>query len=255
MLITPLLLIALAATVSPPVTIQDASQTPKGWVAIDQPNTDTGWRCANYSRQEWAVAGDLQHGIQVTPHKQTQQITLELTDGTLVGTNHGEFGGAIQWIGRNSPSQVIAPSAHPVAMTTRGSDVFVATGLAHMTLNTGNIIKLHHTKDGSWQTSKVMDLGEAPNAGVRIDDNTWVLLTTNGVTKIDLAKLTKEQIYRNSNWWKLYGNSIQQLGNSWIIGARRAVIRLTPNSNSYAEKWLVPDTCRNLSGPSCDCKE
>lgn len=252
------LLASAVLAAAPSVVVRNDGQPPKGWVAIGQPENKAEWACANYSQQEWAVSGNSAQSVTISPYKDASEIKLSLPDGELIGINHGEFGGRIEWIGQDGVRRVLVPDGNPVAFTIRGDDVFAATGLSHMGIESGEIIKLHRVHDGTWQVSTVMDLGEAPDAGTRIGDATWILLTTNGVTRVDLHKLTKEQIYHNKNWWMLYANSIRPLGNSWVVGARRAVIQLTPDNGTYAEEWLVPASCKSLerlAGPNCECKQ
>lgn len=252
------LLTAAVLASAPSVVVRDAEQPPKGWVVIAPPETEAQWRCANYSQQEWVVSGNSAQSVSISPYEHASEIKLTQPDGELIGINHGEFGGRIEWIGQDAVRRVLVPDKNPVAFTIRGDDVFVATGLAHMGIDSGEIIKLHRVRSGTWQVSTVMDLGEAPNAGTRISDVAWILLTTNGVTKVNLLKLTKEQIYRNKNWGMLYANSIRPLGNSWIVGARRAVIKIKPVNGTYAEEWLVPASCKSLeksTDPNCECKQ
>ncbi len=248
-------LIAVALIVPAPEMLisRNAIATPHGWTAISQPVGDN-WRCANSSREEWAVSAGPNNTVQISPHSARVDVRLALPDGELVGTNQGEFGGMIEWVTRDTKRHMVLPDVNPVSFTTRGDDVFVATGLAHLSLDSGAIFRIRRAKNGDWQSSKVIDLGEAPNASFRVGDTSWVVLTTNGVTRIDLQKLTQDRIYRNENWWQLYGNSIVPLGDSWIIGARRAVIRLTPINQSFSEDWLVSEQCRLLVAPNCACK-
>ncbi|MDR7133331.1 hypothetical protein J2X06_000515 [Lysobacter niastensis] len=254
MLIEAIFAAALATSGPQSVVVDGLGPPPKGWTVIDQPRNEDEWRCSNYSQDEWAVDGKSVHDAVISPYEHAKEVTLELAGGRLIGTNHGEFGGRVEWEARGSLRRVLVASANPVALTRRGNDVFVATGLAHLTLNSGEVLRLRRSDDDSWQLSKVIDLGEAPNAAFRKDETTWIVLTTNGVTRVDLSALTKQQIYRNGNWWLLYGNSIAPLGNSWLIGARRAVIRLTPSAEGYREEWLAPDSCKRITGPGCDCQ-
>ncbi|QSX79383.1 hypothetical protein [Agrilutibacter solisilvae] len=247
------LLLAAAVTAAPSIALRDAGLPPKGWTVVQQPKNEAEWICANYSQLEWAVSGDSTQRASISPYKYGSEIRLALSDGELIGTNHGEFGGRIEWAGRDAVPRVLVPDENPVALTRRGEDVFVATGLAHMSHSSGKIIRLRRNGRGSWQVSTVVDLGEAANAATRIDDVTWLVLTTTGLTRIDLSKLTKEQVYRNNNWRMLYANSIRPFGNSWLVGARRAVIRITPDKGRYTEEWLAPAGCRLLSGPNCEC--
>lgn len=253
MLVQTLLLAAIVIA-APSIVIRDAEQPPEGWAVIQQPKDEAEWTCANYSQLEWAVSGDTAQSANISPYEHVSEIRFALPDGELMGTNLGEFGGKSEWTGQDAVRRVLIPDKNPVAFTRRGDDVFIAMGLAHMSRNSGEIIRLRRVGGGPWQVSKVIDLGEAPSAATRVDDVTWMVLTTNGVTKIDLSELTKKQIYRNNNWWMLYANSIRPLGNSWLIGARRAVIQITPGEGSYTEEWLAPASCKSLSGLNCECK-
>lgn len=247
-------LVAAAVVAAPSINIESSGHPPKGWAVISQPKSEAEWSCANYSQQEWAVSGTSAKNAGISPYRHASEVRLSLPDGQLIGTNHGEFGGKIEWIGLDAVRRVVIPDKNPIAFTIRGDDVFVATGLAHLSQDSGEIIRLRRVRGGAWQASTVISVGEAPNAAVRVDSATWMLLTTNGVTKIDLSKLTKESIYRNNHWWMLYANSIRPLGTSWLVGARRAVIRVTPANGSYTEEWLVPANCKTLTKPNCGCK-
>ncbi|WP_158879662.1 hypothetical protein [Rhodanobacter sp. L36] len=203
------------------------------------------------------MSGDSAQSANIAPHENGSEIRLALPDGQLVGINGGEFGGRIEWIGQDGVRRVVVPDKNPVAFTTRGNDIFVATGLFHMGIDSGEIIKLRRTGSGTWQVSTVMNLDEAPDAGARIDDATWMLLTTHGLTQVDLIELTKEPIYRNENWKLLWANSVRPLGDSWLVGARRAVIEITPRGGTFEEKWLIPASCRRLKtfeSPDCECR-
>lgn len=244
---------ALIVSAREMVISQDASTMPEGWVVISQPVGDN-WQCANSAREEWAVTAGPNNTVQISPYNPSGEVRLALPEGELIGTNQGEFGGKIEWVTRDAKRHMVLSDVNPVSLTTLGEDVFVASGLAHLGLDSGAILRVRREKNGDWQSSKVIDLGEAPNASIRVDDASWVVLTNNGITRIDLRNLTQERIYRNKNWWQLYGNSIAPLGDSWMIGARRAVIRLTPIDQGFSEDWLVSKHCRLLVAPKCECK-
>lgn len=247
------LVMATLASAPMETTLIQAGQVPSGWTVIGLPEGD-GWQCANRAEQEWTIAASSTTTARVTPlvPEPSLETRLELADGVLVGTNHGEFGGKIEWRPRDLPARLVIDRVNPVAMIQRGDDVLIATGLAHMTLDAGEILRLSRAEGGDWVASKALDLGEAPNAATRLDDRTWVILTTKGVSRVDLDSLKSKVIHRNRNWWWIYGNSIVPVGDAWVIGARRAVIRLSPNGDEFVEEWLVPKSCA-LVGSDCRC--
>ncbi|MCX7041697.1 MAG: hypothetical protein NT117_03205 [Gammaproteobacteria bacterium] len=252
MLARVLVLAALASTVPNATVVRQATRAPGGWAVI-APAQGSGWQCANRSDQEWAVA-DAADGVRVSPYQASGDARLVLPDGELRGVNQGEFGGSLVWVGKDSRRVTVSTQVNPVALIRRGDDVFVASGLAHLGLASGAVLRLRRSNRGAWQVEKVMDLGEAPYAGVRVDDRTWVIVTSGGVTRIDLSTLAQKRIYQNRNWAMIYPNSIRPLDKAWLIGARRAVLRLAPAGQGYSESWLVPASCKQQLGPGCACQ-
>lgn len=248
------LLLALASLAEP--VLARGTQAPKGWVGVAPPTTDAQWQCANHAEHEWQVSPGRGADVAISGHVEFAAIRMALPDGVLIGQNHGEFGGKIEWQTPKAEPRLVLPNKHPVAFAQMGASVFVASGLAHLGMDEGEIIRLDRHADGGWRGTRVLDLGAAPTAAYRSDATTWIILTHTGLKRVDLSTMKLTELYRNPAWFNIYPNSIAASGNSWLIGARRAVIRLDPNGVGYAEEWLVPRSCRQLTPASayeCAC--
>ncbi|MGH8030420.1 MAG: hypothetical protein ACREO3_10855 [Arenimonas sp.] len=226
----------------PTLVIRDATHLPPGW-RITAPETSADrLLCANNSRSWYAVAVDA-GALRVTGHVERRAAVLVLADGELVGFDFGEFGGRIEWVGHDGAREVVVDDVNPVVMIQHGDDVLVATGLSHLSLDHGDIQRLHRGVDGEWRARKWLDLGAAPAAGYLIDENTWRLVTTQGVLDVHLDSGTTQAIHVNANWGMLYPTSIAPLGDAWFIGARQVVFRLAPGKDGLEEQWLSPGAC------------
>lgn len=246
------LVLALASIAEP--VVARGTHAPNGWMAVAPPTTEAQWQCANYAKDEWRVSLLRGADVGISPDNHSGVVRLALPDGVLIGQNHGEFGGKVEWKGTNAKLSLVLANKNPVAFTQAGSSVLVASGLAHMSMDQGEIIRLDRRSGGSWHGTRALDLGGAPTAAYRSDASTWIILTNTGVKRVDLNKMTVTEIYRNPGWFNIYPSSIAPSGGSWLIGARRAVVRLDPTGSGYKEEWLVPAGCRDLRpAPDYEC--
>jgi hypothetical protein len=224
------------------VMIPGARAVPVGWRLIAPMRTESQLGCANNSSEEWVVHernGALAVGRNVWHHT----LHLAQPGGELMGLDFGEFGGRIEWLGREGDRTVVEANVNPVAAIEHGDSIFVATGLDHLADDHGDIRRLHRDEDGHWRSRRWLDLGGAPLATHSVDAHTWRIVTTQGVVDVDLDDGTLRRVYSNPDWAQIYPTSIQRLGDTWFIAARHAVIRLTPGRNGLQERWLVASEC------------
>src|SRR2546428_9232827 len=122
----------------------------------------------------------------------------------------------------------------------------------------GRLFKLGQT-GGQWTAVQVVDLGEAPDAVRLVGPTTLLVLTTSGVTQVDLAKQAATILFTNQQWrGYMHGNSIVRTSSGAIlIGMVRAVVVLAPSSSGFTEAWWVPSSCTLLRKTSetgkCEC--
>ena len=175
--------------------------------------------------------------------------------GQLVGSDMGEFGGSIWWR---------RPDGHHDTLRVQGRDtsgfhadnlhrfilhrgaVYALVGLAHLTLNEGELLLL--SRDGTrWSARQLLSLGGAPRAVTRLGNDTILILTTDSLLSVGLdpARPTRRALHGNGTWSYTYPSSmIQDRAGLIYIGMRGAVVRLTPAERGYKEDWLVPAQCR-----------
>jgi hypothetical protein len=228
--------------VAPAAMIASATQPPSGWREVAPMTVDEDLLCANNAREWWGLDA-RDGGIAVTRFREVDTRVLARADGELVGFDHGEFGGRIEWVGRDGARDVVDGDANPVAMIEHDGAVLVATGLNHMGLDRGDLRRLHRGADGRWRSTRWLDLGAAPLATYRVDARTWRIVTSRGVVDVDLVTGTRHVRHANPHWAMLYPTSILPFGDAWFIGARHAVIRLAPGPAGLEERWWVASDC------------
>ena len=101
--------------------------------------------------------------------RREQWVGVEVEDGNLAGSNHGEWGGEIGFIDGTGKPQIFATeNTEAIYKTEHG--IFAVTGLAHMSMNHGIIFKLSKGADGAWTAEKWRALPGAPHFSLLLAD-------------------------------------------------------------------------------------
>jgi hypothetical protein len=232
--------------------IRSSEHPPEGWVSVSPPESDDEWFCANYSEDlRVSPSGAV---LEVSRFRETDTITLTVPGGRFVGVNRGEFGGTLDWraAGTKKPQKVL--DDNPVALLAAKPGLFVFVGLSHMMTDAGHVLRLDR-RDARWKATEIVDLRSAPTAIHPLDDETTLVLTSTGVSKLNLRTAHKVDLFKNEKWRPfLYVNSVTPFQGSIFVGGRRAVIRLAPKEGLLSEEWWVPASCRRKIGKKCVCK-
>lgn len=96
--------------------------------------------------------------------------TLEVQDGKLVGTDYGEWGGELAFLGRKTSQIVIDDNVR--AIVRRGDRILAVTGLNHGGLNRGYIWEVFRSDDGRWTARRLWRLPGTPYDIVTAADGT-----------------------------------------------------------------------------------
>ncbi|WP_394537560.1 hypothetical protein PRJ39_15670 [Lysobacter enzymogenes] len=229
---------------------------PSGWVAIDPPRSEAGLQCVNDSRQAWFVGRaadgtpELREGRRERPALRVREV---FDDGALLGYNHGEFGGWIQWLPRDGGARFEQRQVDPVTATRYRGEAVIAEGLAHMGVNRGSILRFERRDGRRWRIHRLAELDAAPVAALRRGDKEWVLLLVDGLASVQLDSGRVQRLHRARDWFAGRVDSIQPLGDGWLIGIARGAIRLEAAAGGgYRERWWVPAPCAALE-PQCSC--
>lgn len=167
--------------------------------------------------------------------------TLVVEGGRLIGFDGGEFGGSIQWMADAGTDQMIAPlNLH--SFVRMKDTVWALTGLAHLTSNRGQLIRLDRTGE-VWRVSETVDLGAAPRAVIRLPDDTLLILAAGKLISVP-ASHQPLVLHENRTWVYTYPtNLVRDRGGAIYLGMRSGVARLIPKEKVYEEDWLMPTTC------------
>ena len=243
----------LAALLLAGMVVHSPATAPKDWIEVAPPATPREWQCANYASVEYAVSGGGASALDIRAVSSQGQPErqLALADGTLYGSNHGEWGGKIEWQAKGSRERVQVHGDNTQALFARGDEVFALTGLSHLGMDHGELVRLRRSA-GGWKAEKILDLGTAPYASYRLDDDRVLVASGQGLSTVDFGKPAVSRLHRNADWQGVYPNSVRPFGDAVAVGARGAVFVLRRRNGAYAEHWWLPASCRK-NGDACSC--
>ena len=233
---------------------QTASEPPApGWVAYRQP-TETDRSCGNYSKQEWAVTlNSDKSGILISRFKDSvRRYSIPVHDGQLVGENHGEFGGGLWWVSKDGRQRKRLSRENVHGFVRTSNAVLVITGLAHMGVNYGDVLRYVDGPSGKKRVEMLADLDWAPSAFTLESPETLMVLTSDGFVRVHTSGRV-ESVHRVV-YGVLYPNSFTLSPNGVIhVGMRHFITRLTPSGGTYKEEWFVPANCTRFQIRDTDC--
>ena len=169
--------------------------------------------------------------------------TLRVADGQLIGDNRGEFGGDVWWFPtRGAREHVAAANVHAFLRT--ADTIWGLTGLAHLSLNSGQLVRFDRIA-GHWRMTPIIELGAAPEAFVRLSHDWFLVLAVGRVVRVSPTHAI-DLVHANRVWLATYPRSIARDRQGVIyLGMRSGIVRLTPSAAGYTEDWLVPAACRH----------
>jgi hypothetical protein len=165
---------------------------------------------------------------------------LKVSDGWLVGYNHGEFGANIWWFSDNGREKYKISDEHIVAFFIWNDRIYALEGLAHLCNKEGMIITISQDADNKWASSVFAELPEVPAASVMRKGNLYVVTSDSLIVKV-AGNGTVSNIVENGFWWSLYPTSIV-IDQNWnaFIGMRQGVAMCSIGKQEPELKWLVP---------------
>jgi hypothetical protein len=264
-----------------------ARRPPAGWVVRSVPaSRSEEWQCANWSKDEWAVSAD-QGKVEIARRSpEAGAVRLPFTpelaqgeapntfrgvtavqsvsDGFLAGFNRGEFGGGLYWFSSDGSKHlrlsVMSSSWFPenvVGIGQEGRAYYVFQGLAHLGTRRGRVLKVQQEGGRGWVATTLVDLGTAPAAFIEEVSGTWLVATSDGLTRVT-SRGTALRLWDEKHVGQLYPSSIVRTSDAVVyIGMRAWVARLTAlNPGPPVIELLSPESCvgfvANGKGP-CRC--
>ncbi len=133
--------------------------------------------------------------------RREQWVGVEVEDGYLAGSDHGEWGGKIGFIDRTGNPQVFATqNTEAIYKTEHG--IFAVTGLAHLSMNHGLIFGLRKGADGAWMAEKWRALPGAPRFSRLLSDGRLFVSCHGGIVLVSpdgsMKSLTRRESLKSA---------------------------------------------------------
>jgi hypothetical protein len=179
--------------------------------------------------------------ITLTKEMIGKRSLLETERGWLVGFSAGEFGGGLWWFGRDgrNPTKLSDVNVHAIYRTQDGT--FVLMGLAHLSMDDGEIDRFTEIGD-KVSLDRVADLGGSPDESMVEADGEILVASWHHVVRIDHGGNVHE-LYKSGEEL-VYPTSVEEDKNGNVFVAMRFfVLLLVPEDNSYHPYWLMPKRC------------
>lgn len=247
----------------------DADEVLKGWVRAPSSHDNADLRrCAGYGGS-W-VASENQGTVEVTEFSLAKQTKVALppqvklskdmigrrslfrtSDGWLIGFDAGEFGGGLWWFSRDGrdAKKLLSQNVHAIYGTPDG--IFVLAGLAHLSLDNGEIDQFVETED-KISLKFTANLGGSPEASTVRPDGQIVVATMHSVLLVDHVGKVHELYKSGENL--VYPTSVVVDGQGNIFVAMRFfVLQLLPHTGPYDSHWLMPNKCRSVKLEKYEC--
>ena len=259
----------------------------KNWNTYPIPENITGYNSAQndwiiyLDKNEIRVVDDRSYTYKQNlsnkklPFKVEQTGLIDVVpvkDGYLVGFNRGEWGGKLCWFSKNGKKKYeIFGSflSSPVQFIKRNNIIYAITGLSHLGMSYGSIIKIGKEKE-KWTAEEFLKLPDAPYA-IQLDSkDNMLVFTSSGLFSIDkmsnldtlavkyrrpiipiielqlpgsvdTLKITQKPIEIHPKWlWGfLYPTSMVIQNDVVYVGMRGGVYKF--DLTTRKEEWLLPE--------------
>jgi hypothetical protein len=173
-----------------------------------------------------------------------KRSVLRTANGWLIGFDAGEFGGGLWWFNNDGSvvRKLLPQNVHSILETPGGT--FVLAGLAHLSLDDGEIDQFIETED-QVTLKYVANLGGSPETSTVDPDGQIVVATMRSVLRIDYAGKV-HKLY-SSGEDLTYPTSVVVGRNGDIVVAMRFfLLRLVPEGSEYKPQWLMQKKCQSF---------
>jgi hypothetical protein len=199
-------------------------------------------RQAEESSCVWQVnqqAGKVTVSRQKILNQHPQEIRVQTPNGTLVGTDRGEWGGALTLSkGKEYPPEKILDGDVLQIIPTRKGFLIVTGSLPS---NEGALWLYSKSINREWTIEKKVDLHGYPLAAYETTSGIW-LATGDSIYLLD--DKFEVQNHNDMPWLQLHPNSIAVENSGAVyVGMQAFVVRLIPTGTGYRQEWFVGDGC------------
>ena len=136
--------------------------------------------------------------------KEKSEVTLEVENGSLIGIDHGEWGGKIEFLNKVTGQRALIKEGNVKFIFRYQGKTYFLEGLAHLSTNEGAMYRLDYDGD-VFTPVKLIDFEDAPQA-IFVDND---VLYIAGFSNFFVVKnLSKEKVFPNTMWTGQYPNSV-----------------------------------------------
>jgi len=109
----------------------------------------------------------------------------------------------------------------------------VFEGLAHMSLNTGQVLKVARNADGVWEASRLVRLDGQPYNISRNEYGEWLVVTSKGLLRLDATGKVMEQIsLPDAMTGGIVTAVAQEAAGKWLMQTSTSLYRLSADGRS-----------------------
>jgi len=132
-----------------------------------------GKRCTT---NQWEWNG---HRFAFSKEAFQRSSTLRFRDGSLVGTDHGEWGGELAWLpGDGQPTVLMRDNIRTLMYAKEGA--LAISGLGHLGIRYGYAVKVSKT-DGAWTLSETARFPAEPDQSTRLGEDLFAVRSSGRV--------------------------------------------------------------------------
>jgi hypothetical protein len=181
------------------------------------------WFELNYSRDDYYVNNI--GNVSINSESRSRIYRFETGNGALIGTNRGEWGGEL--IFRSNTHEYVILDENICGIINYNNEIYVLTGLSHLGISEGKIIKLE-IKNGRWECTFSEEFNSSPEV-YTIFENKLYIVTMNGLIVFDGNNI--QQILNRQFWSGLYPQSIYINDKIIAIGMRGCIAIVNKQDN------------------------
>jgi hypothetical protein len=184
-------------------------------------------------------AGKVTVSRQRILNQRPQDIRVQTSNGTLIGSNHGEWGGALTISkGKKGPPEKILDGDVLQIVPAREGFLIITGSLPS---DEGALWRYSKSLNREWTIEKKADLHGYPQASYETASGIW-LATGDSIYLLD--DKFEVQNHNDMPWLQLHPNSIAADNSGAVyVGMQAFVVRLTPTGTGYRHEWFVGDGC------------
>jgi hypothetical protein len=158
------------------------------------------------------------------------QKSMKLPNGAIFGTDKDEWGGELIFV-NDSVEYKILEYENIRGIIEFNNEIYILTGLAHLSSYRGKIIKLGINND-KWEYKSSIELDSPPEMYAIVDKKLYIV-TYHGLFVFDGNNI--QQLLNKQYWYGLYPNSIY--ANDKIIGIGMSCCIAIINKKNNNVKW------------------